>query len=88
MLVTTGIAYRGVPVHPTLYVLSSLITTAGEWLDLTPIPDGRTMEALDTRSQDKTGFFGFLRKTLTWMPEDRPTARELLQDPWLMGEED
>ncbi|RJE22190.1 CMGC protein kinase [Aspergillus sclerotialis] len=58
----------------------------GEWLGLAPIPVGRTMEALETRLQDKTGFLGFIRKALTWMPEDRATAKELLRDPWLTGE--
>lgn len=46
------------------------------------------MEALETRLQDKTGFLGFIRKALTWMPEDRATAKELLRDPWLTGEND
>lgn len=60
--------------------------TTGDWLGLAPIPDGRTMEALETRLEDKTGFLRFIRRALTWMPESRATARELLQDPWLTGE--
>lgn len=68
-------------------VLHPLITaTAGQWLGLAPIPHGRTMEALETRLQDKAGFLGFLRRALAWMPEDRATAKELLRDPWLTGE--
>ncbi|KAL1999700.1 hypothetical protein VTN02DRAFT_4151 [Thermoascus thermophilus] len=58
----------------------------GEWLGLAPIPHGRTMEALETRLEDKSGFLRFIRRALTWIPEERPTARELLQDPWLAGE--
>ncbi|PKY01492.1 kinase-like protein [Aspergillus campestris IBT 28561] len=57
----------------------------GNWLGLAPIPHHRTMEALETRLEDKTGFLRFVRKTLTWMPEERATAKELLQDPWLTG---
>ncbi|KAL4879925.1 kinase-like domain-containing protein [Aspergillus karnatakaensis] len=56
----------------------------GEWLGLAPIPYARTMEA-ETRLEDKSAFLGFIRRTLTWLPEDRPTAHELLQDPWLRG---
>ncbi|KAL4972136.1 kinase-like domain-containing protein [Aspergillus desertorum] len=55
----------------------------GEWLGLAPIPHGRTLEALETRLEDKSGFLRFIRRTLTWLPENRPTASELLQDPWL-----
>lgn len=30
------------------------------------------------------GFLRFLRRALKWIPEDRPTAEELLSDEWLM----
>lgn len=56
------------------------------WLGLAPIPDLRTMEALETRLQDTSGFLRFIRRALTWIPEKRATAKELLQDPWLTGE--
>ncbi|KAF4342812.1 CMGC SRPK kinase [Fusarium beomiforme] len=58
----------------------------GKWLELAPIPKNRSLEALETQLEDSTRFIAFLRRILTWMPEDRPTARELLQDPWLTGE--
>ncbi|KAF5626085.1 CMGC SRPK kinase [Fusarium sp. NRRL 52700] len=58
----------------------------GRWLGLAPIPKNRSLEELETRLKDSTGFIAFLRRVLTWMPEDRPTAKELLQDPWLTGE--
>ncbi|KAK2790266.1 hypothetical protein FQN53_000032 [Emmonsiellopsis sp. PD_33] len=57
----------------------------GRWLGFAPILEGRTMEALQTRSEDKAKFLKFIRRALTWMPEERATAKELLQDPWLMG---
>ncbi|RAL06582.1 kinase-like protein [Aspergillus homomorphus CBS 101889] len=57
----------------------------GKWLNLAPIPNRRTFEALESRLEDKSGFLRFIRKALTWMPEDRATAKELLQDPWLAG---
>lgn len=57
----------------------------GRWKDLEPIPD-ITLESLavDIQGEDKEGFLQFLRKALKWIPEDRPTARELLFDAWLM----
>ncbi|KZF22072.1 serine/threonine-protein kinase [Xylona heveae TC161] len=59
----------------------------GEWLGAAPIPHARTLEALETESENKSGFLQFLRKALTWMPEERATAKELLQDPWLTGKQ-
>ncbi|KAE8151468.1 U4/U6 small nuclear ribonucleo protein PRP4 [Aspergillus avenaceus] len=58
---------------------------SGKWKDLAPIP-GRTLEQLATRIQgeDVEGFLRWLRLALQWNPEDRPTAMELLTDPWLM----
>lgn len=55
----------------------------GKWLGLAPIPEGRTMEALVTRLEAPAGFLAFIRRALTWMPEERATAKELLKDPWL-----
>ncbi|EAL86534.1 protein kinase, putative [Aspergillus fumigatus Af293] len=67
--------------------LRSLLTlfATGKWLGLAPIPEARTMEALECRLKDKAGFLSFIRRALTWMPEERATAKELLQDPWLSG---
>ncbi|KAH7268816.1 kinase-like domain-containing protein [Fusarium solani] len=57
----------------------------GDWLGLAPIPPNRTLEELETRLKDPSRFIAFLRRVLTWVPEERPTAKELLQDPWLRG---
>ncbi|KAJ5591922.1 uncharacterized protein N7459_002291 [Penicillium hispanicum] len=46
----------------------------------------RTMEALETRLEDNTGFLRFIRRALTWLPKEGATAKQLLQDPWLTGE--
>lgn len=63
------------------------VSLLGEWLGLADIPEGRTLESLETRfeTRDKNAFLRFVRKALTWMPEQRATAKELLQDPWLLG---
>ncbi|KAI8664565.1 Protein kinase domain-containing protein [Fusarium keratoplasticum] len=57
----------------------------GDWLGLAPIPPNRTLEELEIRLKDPSRFIAFLRRVLTWLPEERPTAKELLQDPWLRG---
>jgi hypothetical protein len=33
--------------------------------------------------EEKMKFLEFMRKMLRWIPEERKSAKELLQDPWL-----
>ncbi|CEJ89716.1 hypothetical protein VHEMI05541 [[Torrubiella] hemipterigena] len=56
---------------------------AGNWGDFVPIPPEKTLEAAETKLQHKAEFLGFMRRALTWDPAKRPTAKQLLQDPWL-----
>lgn len=58
---------------------------SGHWKNLVPLPD-RTLEKLvaDVQGEDVEGFLRWLRLALQWNPEDRPTALQLLMDPWLM----
>lgn len=57
----------------------------GNWKNLAPIPD-ITLEKLssDIKGEDKEGFLRFIRKILRWLPEERPTAEELVFDEWWM----
>lgn len=41
------------------------------------------LESLEDRSNNKDAFVLFMRKILKWDPEERQSARELLNDPWL-----
>ncbi|EEH35665.2 hypothetical protein PAAG_06712 [Paracoccidioides lutzii Pb01] len=40
--------------------------------------------AEDFEVENKKGYLEFLQGILRWLPEERPTAEELLFDPWLM----
>ncbi|KAI8712043.1 Protein kinase domain-containing protein [Fusarium sp. LHS14.1] len=53
------------------------------WDEFVPIPKEKTLDAAETKLEDKTKFLAFMRRALAWDPNDRPTAKELLQDPWL-----
>lgn len=33
--------------------------------------------------EQKVQFLSFAKKMLQWLPENRKTAKELIQDPWL-----
>ncbi|EGD85586.1 CMGC/SRPK protein kinase [Trichophyton rubrum D6] len=52
---------------------------------LAPIPDISLETLADgIKGEDVPGFLSFLRRILRWLPEERPTAGELMFDPWLM----
>lgn len=36
--------------------------------------------------ESKEQFLRFVRGMLGWVPEERKTARELLGDPWMVGD--
>ncbi|PGH04662.1 CMGC/SRPK protein kinase [Blastomyces parvus] len=57
----------------------------GQWKGVAPIPD-ISLEQLaeDLEGENKKGFLEFLQRILRWLPEERPTAEELVFDPWLM----
>ncbi|RAL14126.1 uncharacterized protein BO97DRAFT_433244 [Aspergillus homomorphus CBS 101889] len=58
---------------------------SGKWKGAAPLPD-KTIEALEERlrGDEKDDFLRFLRRMLSWLPEERATAKDLLFDPWLM----
>lgn len=35
------------------------------------------------KGEDKELFLKFMRKTIRWSPQDRATAEELWDDPWI-----
>ncbi|KAL2869548.1 kinase-like domain-containing protein [Aspergillus lucknowensis] len=41
----------------------------------------------DENGESKTRFLRFLRKTLQWRPEDRPTEEDLFTDEWVRGDD-
>ncbi|PGH34762.1 CMGC/SRPK protein kinase [[Emmonsia] crescens] len=45
-----------------------------------------SLESLEKRlsGQDKESFIQFVKSMLKWLPEERKTARQLLEDPWLL----
>ncbi|RAK96409.1 kinase-like protein [Aspergillus ibericus CBS 121593] len=60
----------------------------GKWNGRVDIPE-QSLETRETRLQGdgKVLFLRFLRKALSWVPEDRPTAKELLMDEWVRGDD-
>ena len=45
-----------------------------------------SLESLEVRlsGSEKELFIPFMRSMLKWLPEERRTARQLLEDPWLL----
>ncbi|KAH7085434.1 kinase domain-containing protein [Paraphoma chrysanthemicola] len=57
----------------------------GKWIADTPSPEGLTLESSEENldGKEKEAFLEFVRYMLRWKPEDRMTAKELLDHPWL-----
>ncbi|KAJ5154926.1 uncharacterized protein N7500_010365, partial [Penicillium coprophilum] len=55
----------------------------GRWREVVPIPEIGTLGSLEGQMDLPLAFVNFMRRTLTWMPNERATAKDLLEDPWL-----
>ncbi|KAI9842414.1 MAG: hypothetical protein M1837_007159 [Sclerophora amabilis] len=58
----------------------------GNWKGAADIP-AISLEASERNleGKNKVLFLQFMRKMLRWVPEERESAKELLEDPWLRG---
>lgn len=67
----------------TLQRLTENLT--GRWKQDIEIPTGVGLELSEKflEGRNKEMFIAFMRGMLQWRPEDRKTAKDLLQDPWL-----
>ncbi|KAL5356942.1 kinase-like domain-containing protein [Aspergillus floccosus] len=81
------VAYLGTP--PLEFQRRSIrsplvFTDDGNWKGDPPLPP-IALEGCEAKLQGslKVAFLRFLRSILTWVPDERKSARELLQDPWL-----
>src|SRR5690554_3251253 len=74
------------PIDIGLHRLSGipLLTVKGNWIAATPIPD-QSLETRETRlgGKDKELLLALARKILRWLPEERPSAEGLFEDPFL-----
>ncbi|TQB68065.1 hypothetical protein MPDQ_004055 [Monascus purpureus] len=77
---------------PTEFVRRSETTeqcfdSRGDWIahHEAPVPPV-SLETLETRlvGEEKELFLGFIRSMLKWMPEERKTAKQLLEHPFLL----
>ncbi|KAJ5770991.1 uncharacterized protein N7511_003042 [Penicillium nucicola] len=59
------------------------VVSPGKWKGIVPIPENPVIESMEGQMGLPLSFVKFLRRALTWMPSERATARELLDDPWL-----
>lgn len=82
------IALMGPPPHELLERGSTSATyfdEHGNFRQPKLIPEGFSFESSITRlkGEDKAIFIDFIKKMITWLPEDRWTAKQLLDHPWL-----
>jgi serine/threonine-protein kinase SRPK3 len=59
--------------------------TLGKWIADMPIPQGMSLEDSEKRldGKDEESFLDLRRGMLQWRPEDKKTAKQLLEHPWL-----
>jgi serine/threonine-protein kinase SRPK3 len=58
--------------------------TTGCWRGASEIPEGDLESAEQQLSgEEKAQLLKFARRMLKWKPEERSSAKELLEDPWL-----
>ena len=57
----------------------------GEFMHKDLIPNDISLEnsVLSLEGEDKRLFLDFLKKMLQWLPEERQTAKQLAEHPWL-----
>ncbi|KAF8803221.1 kinase-like protein, partial [Phlegmacium glaucopus] len=56
----------------------------GNWRGAAEVPKGTLEDAENRlRGEEKALFLSFVKKMLKWKPEERSSAKELLDDPWL-----
>ena len=58
----------------------------GKWKQDIAVPTNRSLETSELfllEGRNKELFMNLMRGMLQWRPEDRKTAKDLLQDPWL-----
>lgn len=57
----------------------------GTWIADVTIPTGMSLESCEgfLEGENKEWFLNLVRGMLQWRPEDRKTAKELFQDPWI-----
>ncbi|MCJ1256343.1 hypothetical protein MMC24_004164 [Lignoscripta atroalba] len=82
------IAYLGPPPKEFLQrseESSEYFDEHGNWDGFVDIPKTLSLEDSEENlvGKDKELFLQFMRSMLRWLPEERKTARELLEDPWL-----
>lgn len=68
---------RDLSLCPTGYSKVS-VSTKGQSLEL---------REKQLEGQEKAQFLHFMRKMLAWLPEERPSAEELLFDDWVRGDD-
>lgn len=58
--------------------------TVGNFLNNDLVPARKLEDAVPSlETSDREAFLSFIKQMLTWLPEERKTARELMEHPFL-----
>lgn len=80
-----GVLFPANIVYPNLWVCGLRNFPIGHWRNEIEVPGNIALENSEEflSGRNKEMFLNFMKGMLQWRPEDRKTAKELLQDPWL-----
>ena len=69
------------------YLMKLTEVLLGNWIAKISIPQGLTLERSEENldGKKKEEFLQFVKCMLQWRPEDRWTAKQLLEHPWMRG---
>jgi hypothetical protein len=67
------------------YYGGPFFNSEGKFMPIDLIPTDVRLEdsVFSLEGEDERLFLDFIKKMLQWLPEDRKTAKELFEDPWL-----
>ncbi|KAH7317827.1 kinase-like domain-containing protein [Rhexocercosporidium sp. MPI-PUGE-AT-0058] len=68
---------------------SEFFDDEGKWIAEMPIEKERGLESFESRleGENKKMFLQMMKGMLAWRPEDRKTAKQMLDEPWLKDDE-
>lgn len=67
-----------------MYPPTLIHITAGNFLYNDLVPARKLEDAVPSpETSDREAFLSFIKQMLTWLPEERKTARELMEHPFL-----
>lgn len=76
---------RLVPGYIARHILANIVPLPGKFMYDDLIPDRKLQDTIPSsvEEKDREAFLSFVSQMITWLPEERKSARELMEHPFL-----